>query len=194
MNSREYITLAAGGERVATMSVARETVFSYSRKYRYCLYREWGAPTVLEKLSAKSEEFVLFVGLNPSTADETKDDPTIRCCRGFATRWGYRAMFMANLFAIRATDPAVMKQCIDPVGYENDALLSTLAREASMVVVAWGNHGTHMERDVEVTKIINRDSRLIGPYCFGVTLSGQPKHPLRQPYSTQMTTYIRRYL
>lgn len=84
----------------------------------------------------------MFVGLNPSTADELLDDPTIRRCVAFARSWGYGALCMTNLFAFRATDPDVMKSADDPVGPENDQHLQDLANGASVVIAAWGVHGT----------------------------------------------------
>src|SRR5690242_6108456 len=109
----------------------RETIFSDCRAYRYTLWREWD---IFDK------NYVMFVGLNPSTADERVDDPTIRRCIDFAKRWGYGALCMTNLFAYRATDPRVMKAFPYPVGPENDKWLVRCAREAGVVVAAWGNH------------------------------------------------------
>ena len=83
----------------------RHAVFSPCRTYRYALSRVWAA----------DKPYALFIGLNPSTADETLDDPTIRRCIDFAKRWGYGGLVMANLFAYRATDPAVMKRAAEPV-------------------------------------------------------------------------------
>lgn len=101
--------------------------FSPCRRYRYGLYRGWQLGT----------GFAMFVGLNPSTADETADDPTIRRCIAFARAWGYGALFMANLFAYRATNPTEMLAQADPVGPENDATLARLAAQADVVVAAW---------------------------------------------------------
>ena len=84
---------------------------SECRKYRYALWRTWD----------ETKPHVMIIGLNPSTADETKDDPTITRCINFAKSWGYGGVCMANLFAYRATEPTVMKGSTDPVGTENDA-------------------------------------------------------------------------
>lgn len=138
--------------------------FSPDRQYRYELWRRWGAG-----------EYCLFVGLNPSTADETKDDPTIRRCINFAKAWGYGALCMANLFAYRATDPADMKREPEPNGPENDDTLKRLAAGAGVVIAAWGVHGTHHGRNAEVMAMLpNLD-------CLGVTKDGHPKHPLYLP-------------
>src|SRR5207249_5914720 len=103
----------------------RQTILSPCRQYRYVLWREW------DKTNAS---YVLFVGLNPSTADETEDDPTIRRCMNYAKRWGYGALCMVNLFAYRATDPDAMKAHPQPVGTENDYWIRKMAREAGVVV------------------------------------------------------------
>lgn len=96
--------------------------FSPDRKYRYSLWRSWDGlwPT---------DGYVLFIGLNPSTADETKDDPTIRRCIGYAKAWRFSTFCMGNIFAFRATLPADMKKAQDPVGPENDYYLFNLAKK-----------------------------------------------------------------
>jgi hypothetical protein len=106
--------------------------FSDCGTYRYALWRTWNA----------LQPGVLFVGLNPSTADATTDDPTIRRCIGFAKRWGYGGITMANVFAYRATDPREMTVLAleRAIGPENDAHLASLAESASFVVAAWGAH------------------------------------------------------
>lgn len=85
----------------------------------------------------------MFVGLNPSTADETMDDQTIRRCVGFAKQSGFAGLCITNLFASRATQPADMKAAIDPVGSHNDQALLRVAQDASVIVAAWGNGGAH---------------------------------------------------
>lgn len=96
----------------------RRAYFSPCRKYRYSLWREWDATA-----ETKHEGYAMIVGLNPSTADEIHDDPTIRKCINFAQAWGYRALCMTNLFAYRATKPNVMRAAAEPVGPENDEVL-----------------------------------------------------------------------
>jgi len=140
--------------------------FSSCRTYRYSLWRRWGAP---------EQGYALFIGLNPSTADETQDDPTIRRCVQFAKDWGYGALCMANLFALRATDPRVMRAHPQPIGNENDQTLKALAQGAGVVVAAWGNHGTHQGRADQV------QAMLPGLMCLRTTKSGHPGHPLYLP-------------
>jgi hypothetical protein len=120
-----------------------------------------------------NSSYAVFVGLNPSTADETEDDPTIRRCIDFAKGWGYGALCMVNLFAYRATDRAIMKAQHNPVGADNDRWLLESAEHAGIVVAAWGSDGTHMGRGQAVRKLLA--GRLS---CLGVTKNGQPRHPL----------------
>lgn len=142
-------------------------VFSPDRVYRYSLIRD---------INAGGHGIVNLVLLNPSTADEVADDPTIRRCRGFAASWGYRSLVVTNLFGIRATDPAVMKAATDPVGPENDRHIRDFAANANAVVVAWGVHGAHRSRDAEVLALLA--SIGVQPVCLGVTMGGHPRHPL----------------
>jgi hypothetical protein len=139
-------------------------IFSRCRTWRYSLVRQWD-PTV---------QTVVFVGLNPSTADETVDDPTIRRCIRFAREWGYGGLVMCNLFAYRATDPKDMKAAEDPVGPENDDYLRSCAQRAGLVVAAWGAHGGHLGRAQQVV-----DAGLLGNFTvLGLTKDGHPRHPL----------------
>lgn len=143
----------------------RQTLFSPCRTYRYTLWREW----------IGGEGYAMFVGLNPSTADETQDDPTIRRCIAFAKAWGYSGLCMTNLFAYRATLPENMKAAADPVGPENDAHLMAMADSAGVIVAAWGVHGAHQGRDAAVLRL------LPDLYCLALTKDGHPGHPLYLP-------------
>lgn len=142
----------------------RSADLSACRIYRYALWRRWGPGA-----------YAMFIGLNPSTADEMNDDPTIRRCIGFARAWGYDALCMANLFAYRATDPADMKKAVDPIGGANDHVLTTLARGAGIVVAAWGAHGTYKRRDQSVRLLVN------DLHYLRLTKDGHPGHPLYLP-------------
>ena len=84
---------------------------------------------------------IAFVGLNPSTADETSDDPTVRRCIGFARRWGFGGMFMLNAFAYRSTDPRLLKTAVNPIGPRNRTTLLRTCRRCQMTVVCWGSWG-----------------------------------------------------
>jgi hypothetical protein len=136
--------------------------FSRCRRYRYNLWREW------EPLKPR----VLFIALNPSTADDRVDDPTIRRCIGYARDWGFGGLNVANLFAFRATHPADLKAADDPVGPRNDWWLRKLSAEAELVVAGWGNHGRFMNRADAVRH------HLESIHCLKMNRSGEPAHPL----------------
>ncbi len=144
-------------------------VFSPCRTYRYLLTRSWG------ELFQVPRRLVMFIGLNPSTADEEQDDPTIRRCIGFAKDWGFAGLVMGNLFAFRATDPRDMLAAEDPVGPENDQHLLEASLVVSLVVAAWGVRGAHRGRGDEVAGLIPDLSAL------GLTKDGHPRHPLYLP-------------
>ncbi|MBM0741442.1 DUF1643 domain-containing protein [Phormidium sp. CLA17] len=133
--------------------------------YRYLLWREWDAAALK----------VGFVMLNPSRADGTVDDPTIRRCIGFARSWGYSGLEVVNLFAYRTAKPSELRQVVDPVGIENDAYLRSLSHRVNRIVLAWGNWGTWQGRDQAVLALFGRSTQL---YCLNLTKTGQPKHPL----------------
>lgn len=146
--------------------------FSPCRRYRYSLWRRWTG------LFSANNGYAMFIGLNPSTADEVSDDSTIRRCIGFARAWGYDGLLMANLFAYRATKPAEMLAQRDPVGPDNDATLLQLANAAGLVVAAWGALGGHRDRATAVQRML-----LPRLWCLGVTKAGEPSHPLYLPKS-----------
>jgi hypothetical protein len=118
----------------------------------------------------------MFIGLNPSTANELEDDPTIRRCMKFAHSWGYGSLVMANLFAFRSTDPENLTTAPDPIGPENDRFLSTLSSEAGIIVAGWGVNGTLMDRAEHVLNLLRQAGKEI--HCLGVTKHGLPRHPL----------------
>lgn len=133
----------------------------------------------------------MFIGLNPSTADATKDDPTIRRCKRFASDWGYRWLLMTNVFAIRATDPNDMKAAEMPWSafgeeFGNNHWLREGARDAGIVVAAWGVNAEWLRGD------INTKAVLAGVQfkCLGVTKSGFPRHPLYVKSSTVPVDYL----
>lgn len=150
----------------------RDAVLSSCRRYRYALWRSWDE-------GAARSGYVLFIGLNPSTADERIDDPTIRRCVGFAKSWGFGKLCMANLFAWRATSPAQMKVAHDPIGPDNERLLDRMAADAALVIAAWGADGCFMQRGTEVA------SRLSRLHCLRQTKDGSPAHPLYLPKHLQ---------
>ena len=120
----------------------------------------------------ETQPYVLFVGLNPSTADATNNDPTITRCINFAKSWGYGGMYVTNLFAYRATQPKDLKAAKNPVGKDNDSWVLKLAKDAGIIVAIWGNHGAYQSRSQEMLKILPR------PHCLKVSKTGEPMHPL----------------
>lgn len=117
--------------------------------------------------------------LNPSTADEFRLDPTCTRARDYAERWGYGALVVTNAFAWRATDPDDMKAAPDPVGRANDAAILRAAREAALVVCAWGNHGAHLGRSMRVADLLRGVG--VALHALRVNGSGEPAHPLYLP-------------
>lgn len=117
----------------------------------------------------------LFVMLNPSTADHTEDDPTIRRCRGFARTWGCAGLTVANLYALRSTNPAGLWSNGDPVGPDNDRHLESLLREYTDVVCAWGANA-RADRVAEFCELVSRTNARL--WCLGTTKAGAPRHPL----------------
>lgn len=157
----------------------RTARISLSGEYRYELRRWWGA---------EDAPYVLFVMLNPSTADADVDDPTIRRCIGFTKSWGYSRLFVGNLFAYRATRPAELKTARDPVGHPNDVWLRSMARGAKLVIAAWGAHGP-AGRAAEVTTILTEWGEV---HCLGLTKAGRPRHPLYVRGETQPVPFAQR--
>ena len=141
-------------------------VFSRCRRWRYLLWRRWDA----------ARPAANFLMLNPSTADEFRLDPSCTRARRYAERWGYGALIVTNLFGWRATDPGAMKAAREPVGRANDEAILRAAREAAIVVCAWGNHGAHLRRSTTVTDLLRAAG--IALHALRVTGAGEPAHPL----------------
>ena len=138
--------------------------FSRDRVHRYLLWRVWDV----------SRPLLAWVLLNPSTADETREDPTIRRCIRFAMDWGYGGVETTNIFALRSTAPAALRTARDPVGPDNDGTLRDLAARHATVVAAWGNHGAWLDRSTRVRELL----RCAETRCLGLTSLAQPRHPL----------------
>ena len=147
----------------------RSAILSDCGAYRYELRRTWDS----------SRPILLWVGLNPSTADHINDDPTNRRIAGFSKRWGYGGYVLANLFAYRAINPQTLRQAADPIGPDNDKHLKKLSRAAEHTICAWGNHGTMLERAATVLPSLDR------PLALGITKQNQPLHPLYCPANRQ---------
>ncbi len=137
-------------------------------------------------MDAEPDEMAVFIGLNPSTADETVDDPTIRRCINFARSWGRSGVVMLNIFALRSTDPKVLFAVSDPVGLDNDHALTVVSAVCQPVVACWGVHGSHLARGYYVKQLLRQTCPAV--FHLGLTKSGQPKHPL---YLRKTTERIR---
>ncbi len=153
--------------------ISTSAKFSMDRIYRYVLWRKWNL----------SEKYVMFIGLNPSTADETEDDPTIRRCVQFAKDWGYGGLCMMNLFAFRATKPEIMMAYYSPVGIDNNIWLKRLTSKADIIIAAWGTNGNYTNRDQKVMSLIPELK------CLGTTKDGYPRHPLYLQKNTKLISF-----
>ena len=138
--------------------------------YRYTLTREW----------EPAPRMMVWIMLNPSTADHQVDDPTIQACMGFARRNGCGGICVVNLFAFRSSSPAVMRQALDPVGPRNNTILKQVltraVRSGGTVVAGWGNGGDHLGRAHEVARLCHQWG--VDLKCFATTQAGWPRHPL----------------
>ena len=151
--------------------VVSRAEFSADGRYRIVLERRW------DGLPFGSPGVCAWIMMNPSTADENVDDPTVRRARDFTRRWGFGAMVVLNAFALRATRPAMLLECEDPVGPGNDAAIAGWAARADRVVVAWGLPPKKLRgRALELAAILARAGAK--PLALKVTADGQPGHPL----------------
>ena len=136
---------------------------SKDKIYRYTLSRTWDS----------TKPTVLFIGLNPSIADENIDDPTITRCINFAKDWGYGTLLMANLFAFRSTYPKEIYLIDDPIGKDNDHYILECVKQSDLIIACWGNNGTYMDREKIIKELVPN------LYCLQKNKNGTPRHPLR---------------
>ena len=151
-------------------------IFSTDRRHRYALWRRW----------TRDLPALAFIGFNPSTADETKDDATIRRVVGFATRWGYGSLYMVNLFSFCATHPdkLVPRKLETLTNDENDFWLDLITRCCDKAVIGWGALGAlHGRSDM----IRRQYKKLL--WCLGTTKNGEPFHPLYRPNATKLRPF-----
>lgn len=167
----EELTIKNGGD----LTEKRKAVFSKCELYRYSLEINWD----------DSKPLCQFIGLNPSTADEMKDDPTLRRVKGFARSWGYGGVVMTNLFAYRATDPREMREANEPIGRWNDGYLLEVAGRCKRTVCAWGNHGAFINRSYNVGRLLSATFL----ECFRLTKSKEPEHPLYMAANTPLIEF-----
>ncbi len=148
--------------------------YSADMKYRYLFERRWAQPTRPDR------DMIVWVLLNPGTGDtDGKHRPTLDRCIKWSKQWGYSGLTIVNLFALRSTDPKVLKTARDPIGPKNGTTIRRAARQASRIVVAWGDKGSLLGRGKKVAAMLSK------PYCLGVTKHGEPRHPLYVPTSTE---------
>ena len=128
----------------------------------------------LSRIRSPDKPMVMFIMLNPSTADANEDDPTIRRCIDFTKRWGYGGLWVGNLFALRSPHPQDLLMEDDPVGPQNDAALNSMADHSALVVAAWGAFAAKFPfREAQVRE-------MFGPrlFCLARTKGGHQRHPL----------------
>lgn len=152
---------------------ASEAVYSSCETYRYALTRSWdpAAPRLA------------FVMLNPSTADELRNDPTVERCERRARTLGFGSFRVVNIFAFRATAPSDLKKADQPEGPDNAAVLTEACEWADQVIAAWGAHGSHRDQDRKAKALMAKTTTDV--FHLGLTKSGQPRHPLYVPYAQQ---------
>lgn len=140
----------------------KDAILSEDRQYRYVLSRIWD----------EDKPIVMFIGLNPSTADECEDDPTIRKCIKYAQKWGYGGLYMLNLFAYRTPNPKILWDIKNPIGNKNDDYVKEYSNKCDKIICAWGNDGDFMQRGKSVLQLA------VNAYYLKLNKSGQPSHPL----------------
>lgn len=151
-------------------------VFADDRNHRLYLWRRWN----------KDRPWLMFIGLNPSTADERLNDPTVRRCIGFAHRWGYGGIFMCNVFTLVSSNPQKLNSQ-PPLVQGAYFVMKVIRERCDKAVASWGNL---------ITKVRTGESRVerikegLSPlYCLGTTKQGQPRHPLYLPSSAELVKY-----
>ena len=143
--------------------------FSECKTYRYALRRTFA--NITRRSHAK---YVAWIMLNPSTADESNNDPTIERCERYARRWGYDGIIIANLFALRSTDPKALYEHPDPIGPDNDLYIHSAALASDLLIAEWGVHSKLKKREETVLSLLRHDNL----YALKVTKGGHPSHPL----------------
>ena len=150
-----------------------------NRRFRYALWRIWD----------KSKEALLFIGLNPSTANDIKNDPTIMKLVGFSKSWGFGGLYAGNLFSIVSANPDVLffESSVEQPNGLNDQAIKQMNKLCSTVLVGWGEWGQNAGlRPSQVLSLIGERA-----FCLKVNKSGEPSHPLYLPSSSKMTLYAR---
>ncbi len=152
---------------------ASTATYSDCERYRYDLTRVWDG----------ERRKIAFVMLNPSTATEVQNDPTVERCERRARALGYGAFRVCNIFAWRDTDPFAMRKAPEPIGPSNDAAITQACHWADTVVCAWGTHGAHLGRGPQVETLMRASGKPL--FHLGLSKAGHPKHPLYIAYAQQ---------
>ena len=155
-----------------------KAVYSSCKKYRYSLTRIWN----------EEGKKLHFVMLNPSTATEIQNDPTVERCERRARILNFGSVRVTNIFAWRDTDPKKMKCATDPVGLQNDQSILDGCHWADCTIAAWGNHGLHLDRGNHVIELMKRCGKPI--FHLGISKVAQPKHPLYISYDISPTKWL----
>lgn len=175
----------AGTDATASKKIAAAEATGYRSgailspclRYRPALWRHWD-----DELPTAT-----FIGLNPSTADATHNDPTITRCIDFARRWRCGSLLMLNLFDYRATQPKVLFASQHPCSSMNNPMINLAGQSSTLLIAAWGNHGAHQGRASDVRDSLVSSGNPLS--CLGVTRLGQPVHPLYQRKETRLRPY-----
>ena len=138
---------------------------------------------------SKGGRRIAWIGLNPSTADESQLDPTLRRIRGFSEREGFNEFVMLNVFGLRSTDPAGLLEHPDPIGPGNFATIAKAVKDCPLVVAAWGGgkYSDHCEAASQVQAVLRRISGRV--VCLGLTAQGFPRHPLYVHGTTEFQAF-----
>jgi hypothetical protein len=155
------------------LSTPQGAIFSDDGKYRYSLWRLW----------SQVRPMLLFIGLNPSTASSSMNDPTITRLMVRANNEGFGGLLAANLYALVSTNPNALLSTSDSIGPETDEYLQRLIRISGKVMCGWGSFAAAMARSTAVLRMIPE------PWCLGINSDGQPKHPLYMKYDTPIVRY-----
>lgn len=161
----------ATGKLPPISAMDNRVVFSDCEQYRYSLARTWG----------DIGRTINFLMLNPSTANEVANDPTVERCMRRAFSLGYGRMVITNIFALRSTDPRGLRAVNDPVGPWNMETIASWAMQAETVVCAWGVHGKYRGQGDRVLRLLREHD--VRPVALRLTKEGIPRHPLYLPYN-----------
>lgn len=165
-------------------------VISACGKYRFRLERQVQRSADIADKSILSEDPIVWVMCNPSTADAETDDATIRKCKGFTARLGRSRMIVVNVFAFRSRHPKDLLKAVDPVGVGNVGHLRAACEiPNATIIAAWGEALPRKLRHLADVcyDILRENNRRI--YCYGITDLGMPRHPVMLAYATPLEEF-----